>query len=208
MKKVFVHPPEFFPPLDFFFGLLNSDIWVILDHLQFTTRSRQSRCRLKTDMGVVQIPVTVTRPCSKPLFDMVINNGYPWRRIFLRKIKEHYSEAPFFEEYFEAIHCFVESPYVLLEQLSVESTLWVAKLLGKEVNCIRSRDIVANIGVPAAVMIPQVLEKTKGILFDEIFKHPYYPQQREPFERDCSIIDSLFCIGADAVAEKISLKTL
>jgi hypothetical protein len=208
-KVLWFHPPDFFPPLDFFFGLLNSDVWIVVDHTSYTARSRQSRCRVKSSSGITQLPVTVVRPCTKPLCRMVINEMYPWRRLFLRNIRQYYSEAPFFDEYYDAIRGFIEGSYVLLETLTLESCLWVADLLGKKVDFIRTSEMRNCDGkpytkFPMAKIIPLMLDRIGGHVFDKTFEHPYYPQVTEPFEKDLSIIDSLFCIGADNVKELLN----
>lgn len=139
-KIIFFHAPEFFPPLDFFFGVLNSDMWVVLDHVIFTTRSRQSRCRIKTNSGVQLLALAVKRPCNKPVCDMVIDNWQPWRRIFLKAIERNYCDTSFYNEYIDKLRDYVEAPHVLMETFTLETCLWIADLMGKQVDFIRTCD--------------------------------------------------------------------
>jgi hypothetical protein len=192
---IFFHAPEFFPPLDFFFGLLNSDLWVVLDHVIFTTRSRQSRCRVKTDSGVQLLALAVKRPCNKPICDMVIDNAQPWRKAFLKAIERNYSDSPFFLDYYRDVRNHVEAPHVLLETFTLETTLWAASLMGKQVEFIRTSPHYTK--YPTSKIIPILLDKFEGALFNEQFVHPYYPQRTEPFERDLSILDVLFNVGKE-----------
>lgn len=210
-KVLFFHPPEFFPPLDFFYGLINSDVWVVVDHVEYTTRSRQSRCRVKSETGITLLPVSVVRPCNKPVCSMMINNTYPWRRIFLRLLKIYYKDAPFFDEYYYTVKEYVESPYVLLETLTLETNLWIAELLGKKVDYVRTSELQTchekrYSKFPMAKIIPVLLNKLGGELFSEVFVHPKYPQVVDPFEKDCSILDSLFCVGPENIREMITIK--
>lgn len=212
-KVLFFSPPQFFPPLDFFFGLLNSDIWVVLDHVRFTSRSRQSRCRIKTDEGIAQLQIGVKRPQNKPICATVIDNRalgesiHPWKHDFLRNIKLYYHDTPFFNEYYPEIVCCIEGPNVLLETLTLGTTLWAAHLLGKEIQYFRTSDLGTTYSshdrytakFPISRIIPLLLEKFSAVPFNTPFSHPEYPQRQGPFERDLSVIDSLMCVGADNV---------
>lgn len=199
---LFFHTPEFFPPLDFWFGLLNSDAWVVLDHVRFTTRSRQSRCRIKCDSSIQQLAVAVKRPCNKAICNMVIDNFHPWRRYFIRAIEKGYSDTPYFNGYFEGLKYYIEAPNVLLETLTLQTTLWVAELMGRHVRLFCTKDYYKN--YPASKVIPILLDKLGGEPFHERFNHPYYQQRAEPFEKDLSILDALFCCGAEDVRKLLS----
>jgi hypothetical protein len=196
---IFFHPPEFFPPMDFFFGLLNSDVWVVLDHVNFAARSRQSRCRLKTESGIQQLAVGVKRPCNKPIFEMVIDNLQGWRRNFLKSIAQDYHQAPFFKDYFEEITYYIESPNVLLEPLNLQTTMWAAELMGKRVKTFYTKEQFTT--YPISRVIPILLDRLKDEPFKDVFIHPEYKQMTDPFEKDLSILDALFCIGAEKTKE-------
>lgn len=206
-KVFFFHAPEIFPPMDFFYGLLNADVWIILDHVTFTSRSRQSRCRIKTTTGVKQLQVSIVHPQNKPINYTVIDNMQCWRRLFLREIKTYYGDAPYFDMYFPMVKTFIESPFVLLETLTVNSTLWIAEVLGKKPLFIRTSELDTSRSgrytnrYPIAKTIPMLLERYKALPFNRPFEHPCYPQCSTPFEKDLSILDSLFCVGAEDVRD-------
>ncbi len=205
MPQIFFHAPEFFPPLDFFYGLVNSDVWVVLDHVRFTSRSRQSRCRIKTNDGIEQLSVGVKRPQNKPVYATVIDSSQNWKRQFLKKIKMYYRDTIFFDEYFPEIIQIIESPNVLLETLTLQSTLWVGELLGKKPRYFRTSELDTSRGgrytnkYPVSKVIPLLLEKYHAVPFNRPFCHPEYPQRSGPFEKDLSILDCLFCVGAENV---------
>lgn len=202
-RTLFFHAPEFFPPLDFFFGLLNSDVWVVFDHVIFTSRSRQSRCRIRrSGGGVQQVAVSVKRPQDKPIYATVIECMHPWRRYFLKVLKLYYGDTPFFSRYYPDVIRIINSPHVLLETLNLECILYVSNLIGKQVEYCRTSEIeTAKRGrytpkYPIAKLIPLMLERYNAVPFKEPFRHPIYPQKESPFEKDLSVLDALFSIGA------------
>jgi hypothetical protein len=203
-KTVFFHTPEFFPPLDFFWGLLNSDLWVVLDHVTFTSRSRQSRCRIKSENGVSLLAMGVVRPCNKPIHKTLIDNMQPWRRLFLKYIERFYKETPYFGLFYPDLVGFIESPTVLLETFTLNTCLWAAEQMGKQVEFIRTSEEYTK--YPVSKIMPIVLQKVGGQLFNQPFIHPTYPQHYDPFERDLSILDALFCVGPENTALMLQAK--
>ena len=192
-KTVFFHCPEFFPPLDFFWGLMNSDLWVVVDHVTFTSRSRQSRCRIKSENGVSLLALGVVRPCNKPICKTIIDNMQPWRRNFLKLIRRFYEDTPFFSVLYPEVELFVESPTVLLESFTLKTCLWAAEQMGKQIEILRTSEYYTK--YPVSKIMPLILDKVGGEPFNLPFHHPTYPQHYEPFEKDLSILDALFCVG-------------
>lgn len=192
--KVFFHVPEFFPRLKFFYGLLNSDLWVILDNLQFKARSRQNRCRIRTRTGVQLLAVSVKRPCNKPICQMMINNLKPWKKLFFTALETNYSGTPYYGEYIDELKYYVDAPNILLETLTVQTTLWLAKILGSTLPVIHCNVTYRNL--TKNQIIKEVCSNLRATAFQKKFKHPHYKQKYEPFAKGLSILDPLFCIGA------------
>ena len=201
---IFFAEPNFFPPLPFFYGLLNSDVWVCLDHVRFWPRSYMQKCRLRSLTGIQNLMVTVKRPCSKPICQMVINNMHPWQKQLLNAVKHSYSNAPFFKTYYSAFEYHINSPNILIETLNVQTTLWIANTLGKHVPIIFTQN--SYMSYPKAETHDLIEKKLNGIIFDEEFKHPYYKQTLEPFEPDLSVLDALFCVGANELKALLTKK--
>jgi len=192
---IFFHDPEFFPPLSFFHGLVNSDMWVVIDHTRYTSRSKHNRCRIKTETGgITLLAAAVKRPCNKPICQTVIDNNQPWKRYFLKVIANSYSQAPFYKDYVDDLTCLVLSPHVLLETLTVQSDLWVAELLGTSPKVACTKDYYPDL--PRAEIEETFCRRLQATPFDKPFKHPHYQQLREPFEEGLSVLDALLCVGA------------
>ena len=60
-KTVVIHQPDFLPYLGFFHRLLKSDMYVILDNVQFLNGSKRwhNRDKIKTPQGVRWLTVSV-----------------------------------------------------------------------------------------------------------------------------------------------------
>lgn len=178
-----------------------------MDHLRFKSRSSQNTCRLRKQSGVDVVAVAVKHPCDKPLYQTQIDNARPWKYDFLRVIKRNYVDAPYFEEYFYTLSEIINTPNVLLESLNIETTKWIANLLGVTPTVIYSYQSYAlnkyrRVGWASKSNVTQAIcARLNASVFSRTFKHPYYPQIYEPFEKDLSVLDALFCIGAEDTRE-------
>lgn len=156
------------------------------------------KCRLRSLTGIQNLMVTVKRPCSKPISQMVINNGIPWQKNLLKAIKHAYSSAPYFEDFFPALFYHVTAPNILVETLDIQTTLWIANTMGKQIPIVFTQNYFKGV---KNQLSPVVEQKLQGTIFQEKFHHPKYPQTIEPFEPGLSVLDALFCIGPDELKQ-------
>lgn len=202
--KLFFCEPQFFPPLEFYFNLLHSDLWIVLDHVPYEVRTRQNRCRIRTPLGVQLLTVGVKRPCNgKPYYQIMIDNYPPWKRTFLKAIEYNYKNTPYYHEYIEEIKYYINAPNILLETLNISTTCWVSGLLHKHLQPFYTKSVCQN---PDESVIEAICEKLNGTPFTEPFVHPRYQEKFEPFEKDLSVLDALFNIGAEATKELLNAK--
>lgn len=197
--KLWFSVPEFFPPLKFLHGLINSDAWVVFDHLKYQIRSRQNRCRIRTATGVQLLSVAVKRPCNKAICFTMIDNFQPWRNDFLSAIQRNYVDTPFFPYYIDGLTSFIQGPNALLETLNVRTILWMAGLMKKHIELIYTKNYFSphpKSKTSSKRAISSLCAKLGGEIFQEEFKHPYYQQKFEPFEKELSTLDALFNLGA------------
>lgn len=183
------------PSLDFFFGLLNSTNWVVMDHLRYHVRSEQNQCRIRTPTGVQVLRVAVKHPCNKPIYRTMINNYVPWKLFFLKRIKQSYRGTEFFDLYYDDLRSLIEGPSVMLETLNMQAIMWVAGLLNKNVNPVYTHFLYDK--YPKSKIINHICEKLHAEPFQQKYEPEYYPQISEPFEEGLSVLDTLFSVGAE-----------
>ena len=201
---IFFSEPFFFPPLNFFYGLLNSELWVVIDHRKFHPRSNQNRCRLRSVGGIQLLQVAVKRPCNKQVSSTVINNYLPsWKKCFLKSLREVYSGMPYFSKYYPEVKYYIEAPNMLIETLNVQTTLWVAGLLGKHPQVLYSSNYYHRRTNKKRV-IEYVCDKLGGVPFEKEFRHPVYQQTSSRFIEGLSVLDALFSIGAMELRDLVS----
>ena len=88
MKKITIHQPEHFPYLGFFQKMNKSDLFVILDNVNYRKNYFQNRNKIKNTNGLddwFTIPVE-KNATNKLIKDVEVSSDSKWRRKLLNKL--------------------------------------------------------------------------------------------------------------------------
>ena len=88
MKKITIHQPEHFPYLGFFQKMNESDLFVILDNVNYRKNYFQNRNKIKNTNGLddwFTIPVE-KNATNKLIKDVEVSSDSNWRRKLLNKL--------------------------------------------------------------------------------------------------------------------------
>ncbi len=102
---VAIHQPNFCPWLGYFAKILRSDLFVLLDDVQFSKNSWTNRVRIKTPQGAqwLSVPVLTTGRFGQPITEVEINDRVKWRQKVLKSIEANYARAAHFQTCFPEI---------------------------------------------------------------------------------------------------------
>ncbi len=125
---VTIHQPDFLPWLGFFDRWQKSDLYIILDGVQFLRRGWHHRDKIKTREGAMWLTVPVVKKGQyHQLFrDVNIDNDTNWRDKHLKTIELNYKKAPNFELCFEKIREIYDKQHLFLIDLNMELLHFVA----------------------------------------------------------------------------------
>ena len=218
---VSVHQPQYFPYLGFFHKLAASDVFVVLDNVQFLRRGFQNRARIKTQHGADWLTVPVQAKQSTEISEVTISQSEPWQRRHVNAIRTHYGRAAFFERYGGELTDLVSSPWTSLTDLNIGTTRWVMAQLGISTSIVRASELGVRgassellAGLCRAVGGSTYLSGSGGSRYMDLavferagvgvewqtFTSPSYDQlfPAAGFIADLSIIDVLLCCGPDS----------
>jgi hypothetical protein len=207
--------------LGYFDKIVRSEIFVLLDNVQFKKNEFQNRNKIKTAQGGMWLTVPVLYKYPEHINEVKINNGIDWRKKHLRTLAINYQKAPYFHDLFPEIEQFYaadsaflaavnrENVLMLLRQLGVDRRIAIASALGDfpEEPSERLAAICEFLGADtylsgAGGRIYLDLEpfNKRGIAvkFQE-FNHPIYPQLYGDFIPNLSLLDLLFNCGPDSL---------
>lgn len=222
MVVVSVHQPNFMPWLKLLTKILNSDVYVAYDSVQFTRQEFHARQLFMARNGTAQwltVPV-VSTGSRQILCDVrVAENG--WRQKHLDFLADSYSAAPYFDEVFALISTVYEREHDSLVSHSLDLIEQFCRYLGSDVRIVRATSLhhegsreerllqlVLNAGGCAhltSTSSTHVIDwegfAQAGIpVYMQEFDHPSYPQPAQPFLPNLSAVDMLFNTGKDAAS--------
>jgi hypothetical protein len=211
------HQPNYLPWLGFFDKMLQCDVFLIADNVQFADRDFQNRNKVKTFDGVRWLTVPIEH-VGKPLLinEVRIANAENWAGQHWGTFKSNYSRAPFWEKYCD----FFEQTYSqkwtmlidlnmhimrgLMRFLNIEKPLVMASSLGvsgkgSELVLAQCKVLGANVhlsGIGGRNYLNLKRFEAEGIkvVFQD-FQYPVYPQLHGEFVPNLSVVDYLFCTG-------------
>ncbi len=127
--SVAIHQPSFFPWLGFFDKILKSDIFVILDNVQFPKTGGFWANRVKIlvsgEPAWITMPIVRSYSGLRDINQMEINNLTPWREKLIKTISINYKKAPFYNEVFSILESLIlfETNHLLEYNLNVINSL-------------------------------------------------------------------------------------
>jgi hypothetical protein len=219
-----IHQPEHLPWLGFFNKMYLSNIFVLLDNVQYEKNYFQNRNRIRTSKGFCWITVPVlTKGRSSQLIDEVRINPLErdWPQKVWRTLEQNYRKAPFYSDYapfLKGIYC--DQKWEKLVDLNISIIKQLAKWQDIKTPLVRASDMgVEGQSTDLLLRICQKLKASAYLsgksgrdyldeskfteeniqVFHQNFVHPIYQQLYSPFLPQMSVIDLLMNHGKESL---------
>lgn len=223
-KLVGIHQPNFFPWLGFFDKICRSDIFILLDDVQFPKSGRggwTNRVQV-SDHGTprwLTLPVDRTYQGLRNINEIQIANDPSWQQKIINALNAYYRRAPYWDEIFPIIQNCIAHPskflldfnlhalFILLDHLGLDrSHLVLASNLSVSsksterlidlINAVKGTAYYCGGGASGYQEDTQFALNSIALVYQN-FQHPQYNQflNRNNFVQGCSIIDVLFNLG-------------
>jgi len=214
---VAIHQPNYLPWIGFFHKMLISDIFVFLDHVQFSKRGFINRNKVKGPDGWKWLTVPVKRGSTKKrIIDVEIDNSTSWAEKHLRTLQAFYGKCKYFNYFINLLENIYTKEWKYLADLNKYIIFKVIDILDIDVEIYESHkmnvkgnktDLIIDIckkvgatvyfsGQGAKKYLDEKKFDVEGIkLVFQNFNHPVYPQRFGRFIPNLSIIDMLFNVG-------------
>lgn len=226
MTIVAIHQPNFFPWLGFFDKIARSDVFILLDHVQFQKTGGTWSNRVKLLLGGeacwATAPVVRNFHGVRAIGEMEFQPSDPWRGKLLKSLAGNYGRAPFYRDTMALIEPLICNPENNLARYNSDAIKAIAQRLGlstdkfhcssamgedqqaSEMLIALTREVGGNTymcGGGAAGYQQDTAFSAAGVdLAYQNFRHPEYHQIRaKEFVAGLSIIDALMNVGVDGV---------
>lgn len=163
--------PQYFPRLHYFARILNTNIFMLRDDVQFVRdhkypngrrdKSYQIHTPIKLPNGIKLLPVPVKNHLD-PIKKTNISYDSKWSKDHLNSLKIAYSKAPNFEYFYPEIESMLNEHYKTIADLNTTTILWgILHILGE--NKVKLEDLNLT-------LVNKKLSKQKQISLTEIRK--------------------------------------
>ncbi len=221
-RTVCIHQPDFAPHLGFFQRLEDSNVYIVLDDVQFIRRGWQHRDKIKTPRGAAWLTLSVRKTdFEAPISEvrLVDEDGGDWRRGNLNLIRENYRKAPFFDRIFPEFEALYGRGLVRMVDHNMAVLEWMRGLLDVTAETLFASDLaqpgaksekLARLteaaggdhyltGSGSADYLDPAPFAARGI-WPEIrpYEHPVYAQRHGDFVPYLSALDALMNMGPAA----------
>lgn len=230
VKVVAIHQPNFFPWLGYFDKIARSDVFVLLDDVQFpkTGGTWINRVRVLINGSPAWLTVPIVRDYHgvRRISEMEINNtALAWRDKMIKTIQVNYARAPYFRQIFPFFAELISNSDINLSQFNIRALTWLINSLGWDSSKLILNSKLRSGNLQATDLIIQIVKNVNGSeylsgdgadgyqedkkfiqadlrLTFQKFCHPIYPQCGMPvFTPGLSVLDALMNIGFEGVNE-------
>lgn len=221
---VAIHQPNYIPWLGYFYKMWESDIFVLLDTVQYPRgQSFANRNRVKTHNGTTWLTIPISTPSGEKGKVPYIAAEFAttkWKRKHLRTLQMNYKKAEYYDDIYPLLAEQIEKHTDFVE-LNIALIKDIATYLGIQAKLVRLSNLLEDFGEKTSLII-DICNALKSTIYlsgkgggkeyndEEMlnengielrysqFKHPEYPQLWDGFEPNLSIIDLLFNCGPES----------
>ena len=220
--KVTIHQPNYLPYPGLFHKLILSDMFVILDNVQFQFDITNRNKIISKDGSWERITVPVKKnQTHKKIMDVEINNEISWSDNTFQKLNDSYASSNFFNQYEDYFKNLYKKKWTLLYELNFEILKKMIEFLGIKIEIVKESELdIKGESTERLINICETLDaKTyvsgiggKNYLDEKLFKKkniqleyqnyqfmPYIQNYSKDFVPNLSAIDLLFNLGSESL---------
>lgn len=217
-----IHQPNYFPYPGLFHKLSLSDVFVIMDDVQFQPdiTNRNKIISKNEEWERITVPIKKNQT-HKNIMDVEINNDLPWGNYTFKKISEAYDNSNYFLNYKDYFRNLYKKEWKMLFDLNLETIKKTIEWLGIKIEIIKESEL--NINGKATERLVDVCKSLnadtyisgiggKGYLNEKLFEErkiglryqnykpiPYKQNFSKTFIPNLSIIDLISNIGDESL---------
>ena len=151
-----IHQSQFLPWVPYFYKILKSDIFVVLDNVQFQKNGVQNRNQIKTPQGAIWLTVPIRSKFGIPINEVTVSNVGAYKKL-LKTIEVNYKKSFYYDQIYPVIEIIFNKEYQYLNDINIRLLTDSLEIIGAKTKIIYSSDIATT--------------KAKNELVIEIVKH-------------------------------------
>lgn len=221
--KVAIHQPNYLPYIGYFQKMASSDIFVILDNVQFSKDSFTQRTKIRTPNGWMWLTIPIEKKYFyQPIFDIFLPEDKSWLKKHKMSLTSNYSNCRFFDKEFIENYFVKGTTFEKLQDWNEFGIFYLKDILGIKSKIIRASELDLSSDLKATDLLIEILNKVGGTTYISgiggkkymdtkcfedknislefyEFKPFDYKQRWKGFEPYLSTLDLLFNMGDEGI---------
>lgn len=225
---VSIHQPHFLPWMGYINKIMRSDVFIVLNTVQYRPRYYQNRAKIRRGNEAIWISVPVHSQRETKIQDVTLVKDIDWQKNIVLTIENLYRKKPFFKECWDPIRDGILKDEERLDRLNHNLLLTLLDILKIDhVKIYIASDLPVDTLDPTQRLVDlckqanattyisgrggkdyMELDKfdaagIKVIYQDLDFNNVVYSQGEDPFVPGLSVIDAIFNIGPEETRKLI-----
>lgn len=138
---VSIHQPNYFPWLGYFYKIYQSDVFVLLDDVQFSNQGMHNYHYIKTPQGALRLKIPVEQHIGDMIMDVKTKDMLGWKGKHLKTIESNYKKSTHFDAVFADYVHLIETDYHSLSVMNTHIIGFIIRKLGIDTKIIKSSDL-------------------------------------------------------------------
>lgn len=220
--KVAIHQPNYLPYMGYFQKMEISDIFVILDNVQFSKDSYTQRTKIRTPDNWMWLTIPIEKKnASEFIKDVPLPTDRKWLRKHKNSIISNYSKCPFFDEGFIEEYFIEGEQFKKLQEWNEFGIFYLKEKLKIKTSIIKASDLNLDENLKSTDLLVEIVNQVGGdtyisgaggrkymdiskfekndISLEYFDFEPFeYKQRWDGFEPYLSAMDLIFNLGRNA----------
>ena len=142
--NISIHQPQYLPWLPYFLKIEQSDVFIILDTVDFQKNGLQNRNKIKTEQGAHWLTVPVHQKLGQEIIDVSIFNNTAWQRKHWQTIQQYYRKTRGFKNYRNDLEAIYSGERTGLCDFNIEIIFMMMRWMDIQTPLLRSSQMKAT----------------------------------------------------------------
>lgn len=136
-----IHQPNYFPWLGYFYKIAQSDVFVLLDDVQFSNEGMHNYHYIKTPQGSLRLKIPVEQHIGDLIMEVKTKDFLGWKEKHIKTIEANYKKSAFFSTVFDDYIQLIEKEYTNLSEMNASIIEFIIGKFGIKTIIQRSSDL-------------------------------------------------------------------
>ncbi len=138
---VSIHQPNYFPWLGYFYKIAQSDVFVLLDDVQFSNEGMHNYHYIKTPQGSLRLKIPVDQHSGDLIMNVKTKDFLGWKQKHIKTIEVNYKKSACFSTVFGDYVQLIDREYGSLSEMNTAIINFVLEKFGIATKIVKSSEL-------------------------------------------------------------------